>query len=820
VRSFCHIYAQWDQTGQRLATEARHLLNLGLVADTVFGFAQAEQHGDILREMISAGGLCAPSIYPANLDPNFRDPNWWKYSEEQCEVFLAETARRYAQYNLGPLQAVNTYTPGNAFVSACRRRGVRYILGFCAPTVIEDGGWEIAHYGSPLSPYFASEDDYRKPAAAGRTDAVLISSMELRNPLVCLNHWSEGPWCPLNALAADRWLEPSADPLPFLQIAEDWIRQGELSGRSAFFHVNLQYFFAGRCYEHNRRALEWLAVQRDRGRLEIGGLTRWRERLQEGGGFTRQTTYWRGEMMGFHVGHRPGSFPDVVVDESLEHQAVWQRPDPLPKRLYDYMPEWNYPAFVADGSAPASAEFGGIRVEIEGQPHTELSREWTVRIWNESVARVVPVVIWDAFENWDPPFRILDGKDSWTFRIVPHPGGSGGALILEGMAFPGETTLKIDVSAQSPSHRVLHKTWAELIEAQTFFRGGRPYTLLAAQTPEPFAILARIRKSDWDVEPVIAEHLIGLNHEKKTLSENEIALRFDGSRLVCWHRFWGVSANEIELIGVEACLAELKTRTMAVTDRLAMDLRPERDVFQVFGNIRDQARWDRNLAREAGVVEQQRMNVWFQESRPTVGRIVIELHAGLFLPRGSITKVLGHEFDFLKCAEGYGCRELCVDYPQGWDWGVAAWVQWRHLRLQLDGLRPGGGSYCLHLHAFDPEGRDITQRVHFFNPEDTESAPIFDHLPIHRKVELCVVQEWTLPRGLEGRWQPSALCSVMIPEACLQWPSIGVWIAPLEKGKLHDWIADRGAPGMLSHLWVSHYQQFPPLPTSGAAKSA
>ncbi len=184
------------------------------------------------KQIAAAGGLCAPNVYPADCDPAQRDSNWWKYSEDECLRLLATARERFTDLGLGPMQAVNTYTPGNAFVAACRRSDIGYILGFCAPIVIEDGGWEIAHYGSPLSPYFISEEDFRKPSVPGAQGRdVLMASMELRNPMVCLNHWSEGPWCPLNALAADRWLEPGADPLPFLQIAEDWLRQSELSGR-------------------------------------------------------------------------------------------------------------------------------------------------------------------------------------------------------------------------------------------------------------------------------------------------------------------------------------------------------------------------------------------------------------------------------------------------------------------------------------------------------------------------------------------------------------------------------------------------------------
>ena len=42
-----------------------------------------------------------------------------------------------------------------------------------------------------------------------------------------------------------------------------------------------------------------------------------------------------------------------------------------------------------------------------------------------------------------------------------------------------------------------------------------------------------------------------------------------------------------------------------------------------------------------------------------------------------------------------------------------------------------------------------------------------------------------------------------IPDECLAWKSIGVWISPLEKMKLHDWVAEKGAPGLFSHLWVT-----------------
>lgn len=799
MKPFCHIYAQWDQIGPRIDEEASHLLDLGLICDSTINMARAPLQQKALRRIADAGGLCAPNIYPGWLDASLTDSNWWKYPEDQCVALLAEAARRYESLDLGPLRAVNTYTPGNSFVSACRRSGIGYILGFCAPTVIEDGGWEIAHYGSPLSPYFVSSEDFRKPEPPRRADRVLISSMELRNPMVCLNHWSEGPWCPLNAQAADRWLEPTADPLPFLQIAEDWLKESELAGRPLFFHLNLQYFFAERCYEHNRRALEWLAEQRDKGRLEVGSLQDWARRLETSGGFLPQTTYWRGEMMGFHVGHRPGCFPDVIVDESLDGQVIWQHPKPLPERFYDYRQRWSYPAFQPDGNAPESTEFGDVTVRNSAR------KEGTkcvvdVEILNPGTPRRMPIALWDALAGYAGPFEVLEVNDGWTVKVVPHPGGSGGALIAEGEISPGTTTMSITVRAESPTTAVASRRWGTLVAAQTFWRQGRPYTYLAAQTTEAFCLEATLCGKAHAGEPVILESLCGLNHRREVLNSGRFALSFDGSRLACWHRVWGVAADEIELIGVDETEERLRRETARRVAQISGGVvTPDGPGYQLFGNIRDRSRWDREVGRLAGEKEITTANTWFAGQRPDFGETVIEAHPGAYLPRGSITKVLGHEFDSVRTAPGYEFRELCADYPQGWDWGVSAWVQWRQLRVALEGLKADAGTYHLHLHAFDPEARDICQRVHFFNPS---ASPAPAESPIHR-AELCGSAEWLLPKGISARWSPSALYSIEIPRTCLDWPSVGVWIAPLEKKRLYDWIAEDGAPGLLSHLWLT-----------------
>ncbi len=130
TKSYCHIYGQFGQTADRFSVELDHLFNLGLVCDTDFSFEQAAQHQCSLQKMQQRGGLVAPNIYPVDFDPACPDPNWWKYSEAECVRLLRIAQERFAGLGFGPMVAVNTYTPGNGFVAACRQLGIRYILGF------------------------------------------------------------------------------------------------------------------------------------------------------------------------------------------------------------------------------------------------------------------------------------------------------------------------------------------------------------------------------------------------------------------------------------------------------------------------------------------------------------------------------------------------------------------------------------------------------------------------------------------------------------------------------------------------------------------
>lgn len=786
--AFCQIYAQFDQVRDRLPEDWDHLAGLGLVADITVSLDQAQRHRGVLEKIRAIEGLVSMNWYPRDADPDCADPNWWRYDATECLHFVRIAQQRFAALGVGPLEALNTYTPGNPLVQACRTAGLRYLTGFCAPTVIEDGGWSIAHYGSPLSPYFVSDEDFRKPETPGtRVDPLLIASMELRNPLVCARHWSEGPWGPLNAQAADRWLEPSDNPWPFIRIAEDWIRQGELDGVQRFFHINLQYFFASACRDHNRRALEWLALQRDRGRLEVGGLRAWAGHLRTAGGFVPQTTWWRGEMAGFHVGNRPGFFPDTVVDESLRNQAVFIEGRPEPQRLYDYQSRWSCHPFRPEGGDPGSAEATAIELTSHFSD-SAAGRAIVVTVTNRGAPRILPLADWSALADAAAPFTLATGEGA---RVLPHPSGHGGLLLIDREWPTGTTTQSLTVHHGDTGPARHRRRWGALIEAQTFVIDNRPCTVLAIQAPA--RVMIGVRAAHPGLIGASIEGLVGLERNAGTLSAVAQPLIFDGTRLACWQRIWDRWPDEIELEGIAEAEAALRTATRALVDlHLGPGFTVPAPGYQIHGDLTDPGRWDLALGRAAGTAEINAVNARLAELKPDLGQVVAALHPGVYLPCGSITKVLGHRFDHTFCAGGFSVQELCADYPQAWAPGIAGWVQWRHLNLAIAGAWDRTRRYRLHLHACDPEFRDLVQRVHLY---DADAAP-------ENRLLLCVEPDWNLPGGIAARHQAEAFRSLDIPALCLDWKRIGLWISPVERMRLRHWVDERGAPGLLMHLWL------------------
>lgn len=798
---FLHIYGQFDQVGDRLKEVIQHLFNLDMVFDCTLSFEQLEKYPEICRRIIAMGGLIAPSVYPSYFEPSVMDTNWWKLDEVECERLLRLAVHRYKTFGIGPMDAVTTYTPGNDFIRACRKLGIKYLLGFCAPTLAEDGGWEIAQYGAHLSPYFVSDEDFRKPENPGdRKDSFMIVNMELRNPLVCVEYHVEGPLCPLNTQSADRTLEPGDEPLQYIAFAEDLLKQAEITGRKYFLDINLQYFFTDKCFNINRRAIEWLSMQRDGGRLEVGGIRAWADTLRANEGDIRQSSYWRGEMMGFHPGGRPGNLPDIVVDENLARQASWFYPNVLPQKYYRYLNKWDYPSFIKDGSLPPSECFENIHVETSIIYDGMDSRKLKVSIRNLGEETVTALCLWECLTGLVGPFEICISNSNLSVLEVPNPCGVGGAVIIDGWFAKGEMEFILDIKFLTKRKEHYLKKFGCIVEGRTFYYNRQPYTYLVTQVPEKFFLEAEINLPLCGT-PITVERLAGIDYEIESTEKRTVLLKFDGRKLSCWNRIWGVTASQISIDSIDIELLEEKFRkkTEAFVNELCMEtgvdpMQVPKPGFQVFtfpGNLQPEE--IKTIARMSGDREIKRKNKWLRELNPGIDKILIEAHLGIYSPKGSINKVLSHRFNEIKVGKEFHFQETCADYPLTPEYGISGYVQWRSLNFFIEGLKGKKGDYYLHLHSFDVENRGTFLRVHLYDAGRTEDD----------REEICIVHDWHLPSGIENRFNPKALVTVKVPHICHTWEKIGIWISPLEGGILYDWIKERGSPGFLSSLWLT-----------------
>ncbi len=334
--------------------------------------------------------------------------------------------------------------------------------------------------------------------------------------------------------------------------------------------------------------------------------------------------------MGFHVGHRPGRFPDVVVDESLDHQAVWQRPEALPKRFYNYREKWNYPAFAPDGSAPASSDFDGVELDIAEQ------------VTRRAIAGMAgmhqePAAPRDLFPcSFGMPLRA--GNLHFTWRICPSHGPIGSFRIPADRPVPfcwrrgspGRNTpcaFRLGQSFPLVSWKRPGPTWWR----------PRPSSRATAHIPfwspkrlNPSITLARITKPVQDGEPVIAEQLIGLEHEREIARWKRIRIAFRRYPADLLASSLGRNGRRNRIDRSRRNQAGLATRTQSLVAELCPEVYPNNPPTNSLATFRNPERWDRQLADKAGAVEMRKMNAWFQKQRPGVGEIIVEAHPGVF----------------------------------------------------------------------------------------------------------------------------------------------------------------------------------------------
>lgn len=792
--AYCHIYGQLGQAGDRLPEVLAGLARRGIPADIDFELSASAHVLAAGLEWQRMGNLVAPNVYPAFLDSTCTNNNWWSYSEDECLRLLALLRERWLSMGFERADAINTYTPGNTMIRAAKLLGFRHLLGFCAPTCINDGHWQITHTGAPLAPFFASEEDYRKPEAPPADGGLLISSMELRNPLTCIESWSDGPFCPLNLIMGDRSIEMGELPLETLAISEDFIRLGELTGKPRFFHINLQYFTSPKCFDLNERMLDWLKIQEQCGRIKFIGLRDYATLLRQAGGVLPQTTWWRGENMGQHVGGQRGEGCEAIVCEDSGGQWQFRRGVAGPERYFNCQRKWDYPAFHPKAELPASE---GYDVAITARESVAVGTDAVTVTFSVDAlpgGGVCRFCLWDALQDVRGPFTIQKLSDGLLrAEVVPHPGGTGAALLVDAdLTAPVHGKITVRHSGSQPNNH--SRNWEDLIIGETTWLHGQPITRLTSTVPYPLEFSVRFLSRS----PVCAEWVVGKDWGSQLLpAEGCWTGCLDGTRSASVVRFRGVTADQIE-IGEAQC-AGIREQATCQTARLAalgaVSI-PAGEILR-YSREAELPAWVHEAARHGADREIAQANEMAGKLAAGVSaRIGAAIHMAADLPVGSKGRVRS---SFLDRVERDGDAELFAiyyDYGQTYQPGVAGWNQFWRINLGLRGLHPDK-DYALILNAYDPEGRMTTLRItaHATNHHaETIDPP-----------EMVLADASLAAQGIENRFSTAAFKCLHIPPEVRTAAGVNIGLYSNSEQRVYDRLTENLGFVFLSHAWLLEF---------------
>lgn len=781
----CQVYGQLSQIGPRLLEVLRGLEARGIPADIDFDLSFSPEQLAACRRWHERGNLVAPNVYPFDLDPACTNANWWSYSEEECGRLMSILRTRLADIGLEDVKAINTYTPGNGFVRAAQH-GFHYLLGFCAPIVSHDTHWQISQVGCPIGPYFAGSEDYRKPASPGVEPGFVIASMELRNPLTCFHHWSEGPFCPLNLLLGDRTVETGEWPVETMAASEDFLRQSELSGEARFFHINLQYFSSRKCFDFNERMLDWLASQARMGRLRFTGLAEHAKTLRATGGVLPQSTWWRGENMGQHCGARRGDGIEAIISEDAAGQWQFRSGHAGPERFFDYRKPWNYPAYDPKGQLPASENYT-VRVSRQPQKTSDRSAALEVSVDPVDGGGMRRFCLWKILPGLRGPFHLEHLDDNVRcVSLVPHPGGAGLSVILEA-DLTSALDFRLVVGFDGPATRSSSKQWADLVIAETVDLFDQPLTRVSSTAPYPLQVSLRPTAA----HPVRTSQILGGTWSEGVLKPGETWHgTLDGSRSVSVVRFWGISADALQMSPEAEC------DLTAQAERRTTELAHHGDQTIKAGSILrfgpDAPAWTAEAARRGADREIERTNAIALE-RAGKNKIVAALHMACDLPFGSKGRAGSSFYDRHEVHGAEAFFPIFYDYGQSYFPGVAGWNQFWRINLGVRGLDPDG-NYKVVLHTYDPEARGTMCRL---------SATACDHeAHVNLSPEVVLGPPFLACQGLEQRFSNGAFVVHPLPDLVVASGAANIHLYSDSDQAAYDRFTERPGFAFLSHAWL------------------
>ena len=389
------------------------------------------------------------------------------------------------------------------------------------------------------------------------------------------------------------------------------------------------------------------------------------------------------------------------------------------------------------------------------------------------------------------PFTIETLSDGLLrAEVVPHPGGTGAALLVDAdLTGPLHGKITVRHSGSEPDNH--SRNWEDLIVGETTWVHGQPITRLVSTVPYALEFSARFLSRS----PVRAEWIVGKDWGSKLLpAEGAWTGCLDGARSASIVRFWGVTADQIEIS--EAQCAELREQAVRQTARMAtlggVSI-PNGEILR-YSREAELPAWVHGAARHGADREIARANeIADKIAAGASGRIVAAIHMAADLPFGTKGRVRSA---FLDRVEREGDAELFAiyyDYGQTYQPGVAGWNQFWRINLGVRGLQPDK-SYAVVLNTYDPEERMTTLRA-------TAHATDY-HADTMDSPEMVLAAASLAAQGIGNRFSDEAFKRLNIPREVRGSAGVNIGLYSNSEQRVYDRLTENLGFVFLSHAWL------------------
>ena len=778
------VYGQMSQTGPRIVEELEYMKQLNIPADISVNLDNKPEVMAAINEWSDRGNIVSPAFYPATVDANYPNRNWHAYDEETCFKLLTKAKQMAIERGFRNFDAIDTYTPGNGFVKAAKRVGIHHLTGFCGPEVGDDSGWKLNHTGAPLIPYFASNEDFRKPEQPKDDNWFQIVNMEHRNPLTCLEHWNEGPLDPLNLIMGDRSIEPGDDPIETMATVNDWMELTRMTGVTRLIIVDLQYFTSEKTYPLNRRFLSWLADQRDLGKIRFVGIKEIAKMNLENKGLAPQTLWWRGENMGMLCGGQPGDGQPGISKETIDGQLIWKVGNAGPERYYDYRKTWNYPPYDITGTKPESF---GYKADLHFTREIVGNVVEVALDWKTSQRGSVDLCAWKALEGLAAPFKITSTEGLTSAEVLPHPAGNGGAILFNAAMSAGKGKIRIEFSGKGGDNQT--RRWEDMVAVETTHLKGRDITRFAPLVPFQFSFPIRIK----GYTPVRWESI----HHGRTQSGllfpgDSLSVVLDGTRAASLFRMWDAKASD--LIAPDVSMKKERERLLTEVKATAAALAPnspQPTTLPMLGFDAQIPQWAWLAAKKGADIEIQKVEEARAKYAP--GIAVASYHMACDIPYNGRTRARNIYDRSEKTTKGEIFSEY-YDYGHSFAPGVAGWDQFWEVRIGIRNFQPGKPLRMV-FHTWDPDSLGTQVRIFACSASDKEGLKP-EGKPVTLKPRFKVAQ------GFDARLGADAFVTVDIPAELTKGESVVINLRGNSELRKFDRLTEGFGYVLLSHAWL------------------